>query len=442
MSTLHGEYRRHVRTGVKTNVSIDLPPGNLDTKTLDVSHRGMAIQKPAVLNLTAGQTVSVIFNRMGGKMVQARIVHVGENHIGLQLDQIRFSEHDIDGIIRSAPWHERLLVSLRRAFWKSLRRSGVLLLNTVLRKPVLRLYRPNFIFAVYGNERDVSAYYTPRILRMIPPNILAGFIRHRQHRGLLVGSKFLESELAEDSGKVRTFLRDLRAEFPAIEKVALVGRLPNFAMKAGIEIEPPFVDGSMGTRYMIWDVARQMRELPEYVGETSIVVLGGAGRIGNKVCEDLAQLFSTVIAFDPRHDQEEKVYTPSGMILRTAKELRLTDHKLFIGLTHHGDVVQDLQSYLPPGALIADDTHPSISPVVRASLAARHIKVMKIVLTHEEFSTWPRMPAWSNRDIPGCLVEALVLLEQGNSVVESLESFATTAVAIGFHGKLAPPMED
>src|SRR5690606_37134217 len=129
---------------------------------------------------------------------------------------------------------------------------------------------------------------------------------------------------------------------------------------AGLEIAPPYVDGSMGTRYMIWDVARQMRELPEYMGETSIVVLGGAGRIGNKVCEDLSQLFSTVIAFDPRYDQEEKVYTPSGMILRTAKELRLTELKLFIGLTHHGDVVQDLQSYLAPGALIADDTHPSI----------------------------------------------------------------------------------
>jgi hypothetical protein len=289
MSTLHGEYRRHERTGVKTDVSIDLPLGNLDTTTLDVSQRGLAIKKPAVLNLAAGQSVSVVFNRMGGKMVQARIVHVGENHIGLQLDQVRFTEHDIDGIIRSAPWYERLLVSARRSFWKSARRTAVLAVNTVLRQALLRLYRPTFIFAVYGNERDVSTYYTQRMLSMMPPNILGGFIRHRQHRGMLVGSKFLESELAEDSTKVRTFLQDLQTEF-----------LPNFAMKAGLEITPPFVDGSMGTRYMIWDVARQMKELPEYMGETSIVVLGGAGRIGNKVCEDLSQMFSTVIAFDPR----------------------------------------------------------------------------------------------------------------------------------------------
>ena len=442
MSTLHGEYRRHTRTGIKTDVSLDLPLGSLDTTTVDVSHRGLALKKPAILDLAPGQTVSVVFNRMEGKIVQARIVHVGENQIGLQLDKTRFSDQDINGIIRTAPWHERFRVSTRRAAWKTLRRTAVLMANTVLRRPLLSLYRPRFIFAVYGNERDVSTYYTPRMLRMIPPNILGGFIRHRQHRGLLVGSKFLESELAEDSAKVRRFLDDLKAEFPDIGKIALVGRLPNFAIKAGIDIDAPFVDGSMGTRYMIWDVAQQMRELPEYRGERSIVVLGGAGRIGNKVCEDLSTLYSTVIAFDPRYEQEETINTPSGTILRTARKQHLSNHKLFIGLTHHGDVVQELQVYLPPRSLIADDTHPSISPAVRASLATNHIKVMKIVLTHDAFSTWPRMPAWSNRDIPGCLVEALVLLEQSDQVVESLDGFAATAVTIGFHGKLSPPVDD
>lgn len=37
------------------------------------------------------------------------------------------------------------------------------------------------------------------------------------------------------------------------------------------------VEGSLGTRYMIWDVARQMRERPQYCQQNSIVVLGGAG---------------------------------------------------------------------------------------------------------------------------------------------------------------------
>ncbi len=442
MSTLHGEYRRHERTHVRTAVSVDLPLGNLDTKTLDVSHRGIGLKKPNELTLTSGQTVNVVFNRMHGKAVQARIVHVGEHHIGLQLDQSRFSDNDIDGIIQSAPWPQRLLVAMRRAFWRGTRRTGVLALNTVLRQLILRLYRPSFLFAVYGNERDASTYYTPSMLKLMPANLLGGFIRHRNKKGLMVGSKFLENELAEDSDKVRQYMQDLQAEFSSIKKIALVGRLPNFVMKAGLEITPPFVDGSMGTRYMIWDVARQMRELPEYRGETSIVVLGGAGRIGNLVCEDLAREFSAVIAFDPRYDQEEKIYTPSGTILRTGRELRLSDHKLFIGLTHHGDVIQQLQPFLMPGSLIADDTHPCISTAVRATLKAHHIKVVKIVLTHDEFSTWPRLPAWSNRDIPGCLVEALVLLEQDGTRLDELEPFATTAVALGFHGKLTSPVDD
>ncbi|HVK98712.1 MAG TPA: PilZ domain-containing protein [Dongiaceae bacterium] len=442
MSTLHGEYRRHTRTGIKTNVSVDLSVGNLDTKTLDVSERGIAIQKPAHLSLETGQTVNIIFNRMTGKAVPARIVHVGGRHIGLQLEDIRFSEQDIEGIINSAPWWQRQIVSLRRLFWKQTRRSAVLLINSVLRQLILTLVRPTFIFAVYGNERDVSTYYTPRILKMIPPLIIGGFIRNGKRRGLMIGSKFLESELAQDSIKVRQYLTDLEAEFPDIQKIALVGRMPNFVMKAGISITAPYVDGSMGTRYMIWDVARQMRALPDYHGENGIVVLGGAGRIGNKVCEDLAREFSTVVAFDPRYDQEERINTPMGVILRTAKASRLSDFKLFIGLTHHGDVIQDLQPYLSPGSLIADDTHPSISTPVRAQLATTHIKVMKIVLSHDEFSIWPRMPAWNNRDIPGCLVEALVLQDQGDTNLDELDAFCQTALRLGFKGKLVAPLDD
>lgn len=442
MSTLHGEYRRHVRTGIKTDVSVDLSIGNLDTQTLDVSETGMAIKKPTRLTLEPGQRVHIVFNRTTGLSVPARVVHVGGRHIGLHLDDNRFSEQDIDSIIRTAPPWQRLVVAARRLFWRQTRRAAVLLINTALRQILLRLVKPRFLFAVYGNERDVSTYYTPRMLRMMPPLIIGGIIRNRGQRGLLVGSKFLESELAQDSIKVRQFLADLEKEFGGIQKIALVGRLPNFVMKAGIPIAPPYVDGSMGTRYMIWDVARQMRHEPGYTGETSIVVLGGAGRIGNKVCEDLAREFSTVIAFDPRYDQEEKIFTPSGMILRTAKPLRLADHKLFIGLTHHGDVIEELQPHLAPGALIADDTHPCISPRVRGVLAESHIKVLKIVLSHDEFSMWPRMPAWNNRDIPGCLVEALVLLEQGDTNLEELPAFCQTAAQIGFHGKLVSPVED
>ncbi|MCG8317028.1 MAG: hypothetical protein MI976_27740, partial [Pseudomonadales bacterium] len=204
----------------------------------------------------------------------------------------------------------------------------------------------------------------------------------------------------------------------------------------------PYVDGSMGTRYMIWDVARQMRMLPEYRHESALCVLGGAGRIGNMVCEDLTREYSTVIAFDSRYKKDEKIYTPNGSVLRTGDPQKLSSAKLYISLTHHGDVITDFMMYMPEGSLVADDTHPCISYGVREQLKELKIDVKKIVLSHEDFSMWPRMPAWSNRAIPGCLVEALVLLDQKQANVDDFNAFREVASDIGFQGQLVKPLKE
>ena len=442
MSTLHGEYRRHSRTDIRTSVSMSMDDNELATKTHDVSESGIAITKPSELNLAIGQSVSVSFDRMPNFSVPAKVVRTSDNSVGLQLEHFRFSESDIKGIVKSAPFYERARYKAKRAIWKALRRTGVLLTNTLLRKAMLRIIKPTFLFAVYGNEKDVGTYMTPTISKLIPPLLLAGVIKNRQHKGLMVASKFFEHELAEDSDKVNTYLQQLKDEFPHIKTIALVGRLPNFVMKAGNEITGPYVDGSMGTRYMIWDVGRQMRELPEYNNETTICVLGGAGRIGNKVCEDLTREYSTVIAFDNRYEKEEKLYTPSGAILRTSNPQNLKNAKLYISLTHHGDVITEFMTHIPEGSLVADDTHPCISYGVREQLSAINVQVQKIVLFHEDFNMWPRMPAWSNRAIPGCLVEALVLLEQQEADVSDFDAFKTTAQNIGFQGQLIKPLEE
>lgn len=442
MSTLHGEYRRHARTNIKTAVSVSMDDKGLATKTRDVSESGLCISKPSELTLSPGQTVNITFNRMSNMSVPATIIRVSDDQIGLALDHLRFTEQDISGIIRTAPWHQRAKVGIKRSFWKNTRRLAILVTNTLLRKPLLKLIKPSFIFAVYGNEKDVGTYYTPFMARLIPPLMIGSVIRNRNRTGIMVASKFYEHELAEDSGKVRAYLQQLQDEFPHIDTVALVGRLPNFVMKAGKEIQRPYVDGSMGTRYMIWDVGRQMKALPKYQNESMIVVLGGAGRIGNMVCEDLTRVFRTVIAFDPRYDKQEEIYTPIGKIIRSSDPNILNNTKLFIGLTHHGDVIQDLMSYIPAGSLVADDTHPCISFETRQKLKAMEIDVEKIVLFHEEFSMWPRMPGWNNRAIPGCLVEALVLQEQENTDVGDFDSFCATAHSIGFEGRLIKPLDE
>jgi hypothetical protein len=185
-----------------------------------------------------------------------------------------------------------------------------------------------------------------------------------------------------------------------------------------------------------------MRARPENSGETGIVVLGGAGRIGNAVCEDLTGLFETVVAFDPRYEQDEAVTTEQGTVVRTSNLARLHDHKLYIGLMSRGDLVLDLIQHIPNGSVIADDTHPCISLHAREKLAEKDISVEKVILSHADFLMWPRMPSWNRRDIPGCLVEALVLLQRPELEGGNFLSFCTQAQEMGFAGRLIEPLAE
>ncbi|MEJ2680386.1 MAG: PilZ domain-containing protein [Gammaproteobacteria bacterium] len=442
MGLLHGEYRRHNRTDIRTSVSLGLPGNQLNTKTLDISESGIALNKPARLNMTIGQSVSISFPKMPFFKISAKIVRTSDDNIGLELNQLRLSQIDIDGIVHTAPWYERLRYYSKRTIWKTFRRVGIFLANTALRRPLLSIIKPTFIFAAYGTEKDIGTYLTPRMSKMIPPLLLAGFIKNRGHKGILVAPKFFEHELAHDSNAVNQYLKQLENEFPHVKTIALVGRLPNFVMKAGHRIAPPYVDGSMGTRYMIWDISQQMHALPQYKNETSIGVLGGAGRIGSLVCNDLVGEYTTVIAFDTRYEKDEIISVSNCTILRTRDPKHLMNTKLYISLTHHGNAITDFMCHLPAGALLADDTHPCISFSVRNQLENLNIEVKKIVLFHPDFLMWPRMPAWSNRAIPGCLVEALVLLDQTEGDPITFDSFCTQAKRIGFQGQLLKPLNE
>jgi hypothetical protein len=442
MKNPHGEYRRHPRTGIKIPVALNFGAGTINASTLDVSHHGLSLEKPTKVTPRPGEIINVRINSLSDKPVPATVVHVDRDHIGLRLNRTRLSDNDIENIVQSAPFWQRTGIYLRRTLRTQGRRMAVLASNTLLRPMILRSLRPSFLFAVYGSEKDVRTYYSPVMSRLLPNIIIGGVIRNQQHKGLLVGSKYLESELQQNSEMVRSYLAELRESFPNTECIALVGRLPNFAMKAGVKIEPPLVDGSLGTRYMIWDAARQMKLMDSYHDETGIVVLGGAGRIGSLVCEDLLNLYPTVVAFDPRYTTEETQTLDDGVILRTAAKHRLGQYRLFVGLTHHGDVIGELADFLPKDALIADDTHPCISLDVRERLAQRGVKTLKIVLSHEHFSIWPRMPAWNARDIPGCLVEALVLLDHDQDALDDFATFRHAAEQTGFQGRLVSPPDD
>ncbi|WP_339799977.1 PilZ domain-containing protein [uncultured Marinobacter sp.] len=440
MISMHGEYRRHLRSGIRVPVFLKYANHTIATHTLDVSASGLRLKRPEQVYIRPGEVIDVDFPDKAGMNVAATVAYTGKSHIGLEFNRRRFSEYELRELYDIAPPWQRLTARSKRALWTNSRRFAVLLANTYLRAPILALARPHFVFAVYGNKQQAGSYFTPRMAQRMPPNLVLGFIRNQGMRGLLVASQFMEDELEGDSEKVRFYLEQLHRDYPDVQRIALVGRLPNFVMKAGIEIAAPLVEGSLGTRYMIWDVARQMRERPQYNQQTSIVVLGGAGRIGNAVCQDLTGLYDKVIGFDTRYKEDRETATDRGTVLQTSSVSHLRKEKLFIGLTTHGDAVLELQQHISPGALIADDTHPCISLQARERLKEKQIAVEKVVLSHEEFLMWPRMPNWNNRDIPGCLVEALVLLRQPDIGAADFSAFCQEAEFLGFTGRLVRPL--
>ncbi|GGY74646.1 PilZ domain-containing protein [Marinobacter zhanjiangensis] len=442
MISMHGEYRRHVRSGIRVPVTLKYASHTVETNTLDVSASGLRLKRPKRVYIRPGEVIDVEFPDKSGMNVAATVAYTGKSHIGLQLNLRRFSDTELSELYDIAPPWQRLIATGKRTLWRNSRRSAVFLANTWLRAPLHALARPHFVFAVYGNRQQAESYFTPWMAQRMPSNMVLGFIRNEGMRGLLVASQFMEEELEEDSNKVRFYLDQLQRDYPEVERIALVGRLPNFAMKAGIGMNEPLVEGSLGTRYMIWDVARQMHERPRYSQQNSIVVLGGAGRIGNAVCQDLTSLYDKVIGFDSRYEEDREIATDRGTVLQTSSPDHLRDEKLYIGLTTHGDAVLEFQQYIAPGALIADDTHPCVSLTARERLLERQITVEKVVLSHEEFLMWPRMPAWNNRDIPGCLVEALVLLRQPAVGQGDFSAFCQEAGFLGFTGRLISPLDE
>src|SRR5690606_41810936 len=84
MKTSHGEYRRHFRTGIRIPVTVDIADQSRSTSTLNLSFSGLRLAKPEDLSLEPGQALNIQFSRPGNFRVPARVVHVGEHHVGLK----------------------------------------------------------------------------------------------------------------------------------------------------------------------------------------------------------------------------------------------------------------------------------------------------------------------------------------------------------------------
>lgn len=348
-------------------------------------------------------------------------------------------------------------VTLSRRFWIAARMTAFLAVN--LMWPLLKhIVKPKVVFAVYGTRGDQRAYFPDWFKRICPPVVVASYIKDKTSRGVMVSSVYTEEELATDSSKVQKYISNLKKEFPDVNRFALVGRLPGFTMKAGIKIERPLVDGSMGTRFAMHGSAMQIAQKLEEATpitvteepsskeastngspthdaksvENSIAILGGAGRIGSKLIDDLCNEFQTVIAIDPRYVEERQELMHGSTVIYTKRGERLKGTRLVLVLTARGDDIMPMVEYFEPGTVIADDTHPCIKRPTRELLQKQGVDLWKTVVTSDDYAMYPRMPNFRNDNIPGCLLEALVLNAKGDQALASPERFFEEAKACGY----------
>jgi hypothetical protein len=163
-----------------------------------------------------------------------------------------------------------------------------------------------------------------------------------------------------------------------------------------------------------------------------VAVAGGAGHTGTEVVSVLAKECGEVIAFDSRFKEDEYI----GNVLRTSNPFHLRGAKVVVVLTAKGDDAQVIADHLDPGTVVADDTHPMMNKPIRKLFLDRHVFLVKITVGDGYVRMFPRLPDFKPGDVPGCLLEALVVTLRGPQVLESQEAFNQAAEELGFKSRL------
>jgi predicted amino acid dehydrogenase len=238
---------------------------------------------------------------------------------------------------------------------------------------------------------------------------------------------------------IEALLAQARREFPRAEVIALAGRLPSIAMRAGIDLTQPFTRGDRGTLSAMLGAARELAaRTGRHPNELTIAVPGGGGFIGMRLALELSAEFGRVVAIDPRYAGERRRH---GNIVFTDRPQEVSRAHLVMVLTRRGDEVRGIVPFLAPGTLVADDTHPEIPAELRRQARERGAEMLKASMCDPRFQILPRIPMFRQDDIPGCLLEALVVLHRGRDVLRSQSAFDRAAAEIGFRARLAPHLE-
>ncbi len=303
--------------------------------------------------------------------------------------------------------------------------------------PLRRLLRPDYLFVTYpGTERHKRLYFPPWVERTLRPVFPSGVIRFGRYWGLIVSGVATAETLESSPERMRALLDETRDQFPGIEVIALAGRLPGVAEKTGVGLEPPFIHGNRGTVCAMVGAARELAGLlGKRPGEVTIGLVGSGGFIGSRLLASLGGEFSRVIALDSRFDGDP---SEDDGIRYTDRPEDLMEAEAVVVLTARGTDTATMVQHLAAGTVVADDTHPEIPVPIRAAMEQRGATVLKAAMADQRIRILPRIPTFRADDIPGCLLEALVVVQRGSEVLETQEGFNEAAAELGFRARLAP----
>lgn len=303
--------------------------------------------------------------------------------------------------------------------------------------PVRRLLRPDYVFVVYpGTEAHKRHYFPPWVERTLRPVFPIGVIRFGPYWGLTVSGLASDETLEGAPERLEAFLSEVHGQFGGVEVIALGGRLPSLAVKSGVGLDPPFTHGNRGTVCAMLGAIRQLAGmLGKPTDDVTLALIGAAGFIGSRLIESLTTEFDRVIAVDPRYAEASR---EAGNVVYTARAEDVAEAGAVMVLTARGSDTASIAHHLASGTVVADDTHPEMPEAIRDVMEERGATVLKATVADDRIRFVPPLPDFRSDDIPGCLLEALVVVQRGEEILDSQVGFNGAADELGFRARLTP----
>jgi hypothetical protein len=321
-----------------------------------------------------------------------------------------------------------------------MRRIGFVVLY-IIWSILLRRFKWSLGFLVYGTHKHRALLIPTWFEKYMRPVFPIGVIKRGKQWGWLIATLATEDEIEKDlQSKLQCLLRDVMSNFK-LEVCALAGRLPGMIRRAGMELLPPFVAGLEGTKYTIRTAVKNAVRFTStgQICSTTVVVMGGKGHTGSAVVRDLAQAgYRQVIGVDPNHGEPSQPLLGNEWYTNQVSFVKEAD--ILVILTRNGDEAATAVPYVYPQLIVLDDSHPSMSRNVRQMFA--NCRLFKVTLRDGRLRMFPRLPGYGKHDIPGCLAEATVVLEQGSDSSINEETFNRAAEAIGLDAILEAHPDD